>query len=72
MRAEKRAERKTYTTAPFKVAYALFGEAVIFATSEATARRKVQEMGSRYLVERSRNTEHQIIDMEPEKVKATA
>ena len=53
--------KTAYQTKPFKVAYVLYGEAVIFATDEGKAKRKVQEMGSRYLVEKSRNTKHQTI-----------
>ena len=62
-----RATTKTYETKPFKVCYLIYGEALVFATSEATANMKIHQMTSRHLVEKSLTTDREIIDTEAEK-----
>lgn len=56
-----------YETKPFKVAFVIYGEALVFATSDRTAKMKVQEMTPRRLVEKSLTAESEIIDLEAEK-----
>lgn len=68
----KPATAKPYETKPFKVAYLIYGEALVFATSEATANMKIHGMTSRHLVEKSLTTEREIVDVEAGKVKAAA
>jgi len=55
---------KVYETKPFKVAYLIYGEALVYATNEATANMKIHGMTSRQLVEKSLTTEREIIDTE--------
>jgi hypothetical protein len=62
---------KAYETRPFKVAYVIYGEALIFATNQQTAKMKLHGMTTRHLVEKSLMTDREVIDTEAEKVEAT-